>query len=73
MEAVLTLVENRFSPCIEGPPVTQFCPTALQRYGLPNIFKNHLNQSLSSLHSGMAKIFYFFPEGVNTELVGGIF
>lgn len=69
MEAVPTLPENRFLPYIEGPPVIQFCPTALQHYRLPIVFE----RSLCSLHSEMAIIFCCFPERVNTELVGGIF
>lgn len=70
MEAVPALAENRFSPCIEGPPVTQFCPIVLQHYGLSIIFKRSFDLLCSS-HSEITIIFYCFPERVNTELVGG--
>lgn len=43
----LPLLKTDFSPYVEGPIVIQFCPVALQHYGLPITFKRSFDQVIA--------------------------
>lgn len=61
MEAVPTLAENRFLPYIEGPPVIQFCPTALQHYRLPIVFERSFDAVIVLFALRNGNNFLLFP------------